>query len=62
MTESNIGELKMNNMEMSILEAGGLTGRYYEDHLHSITEEEHKRFEEWKKANRRKEEKEKEKE
>ena len=49
----------MNNMEMSILEAGGLTGRYYEGHLHSITEEEHKRFEEWKKANRRKEEKEK---
>lgn len=52
----------MNNMEKSILEAGGLTGRYLEDHLHSITEEEHKRFEEWKKANRRKEEKEKEKE
>ena len=49
-------------LHLGITEAGGLTGRYLEDHLHSITEEEHKRFEEWKKANRRKEEKEKEKE
>lgn len=52
----------MNNMEKSILEAGGLTGRYYEDHLHSITEKEHEWFKEWKEANRKEEEKEKEKE
>ena len=44
---------------MSILEAGGLTGRWYETKTHSITEQEHKWFEEWKKANERKEEKEK---
>lgn len=30
----------MNKMEMSILEAGGLTGRVYEDHLHVTPEEE----------------------
>lgn len=30
----------MNKMEMSILEAGGLTGRVYEDHLHITPEEE----------------------
>ena len=52
----------MNNMEKSILEANGLTGRYYEDHLHSITEKEHEWFKEWKEANRRKKEKEKNKE
>lgn len=51
----------MNKMEMSILEAGGLTGRYYETKTHSITEQEHKWFMEWKEANRRKEEKEKNK-
>lgn len=50
----------MNKMEMSILEAGGLTGRYYEDHLHSINEKEETWFKEWKESNRRKEEKEKE--
>lgn len=48
----------MHNMEKSILEAGGLTGRYYEDRLHSITEKEHEWFKEWKEANRKKEEKE----
>lgn len=52
--------MKMNKMEMSILEAGGLTGRYYEDHLHSINEKEETWFKEWKESNRRKEEKEKE--
>ena len=51
----------MNNMEKSIIEASGLTGRVYETQTHSITEKEHKYFEEWKKANRRKEEKEKNK-
>lgn len=30
----------MNKMEMSILEAGGLTGRVFEDHLHVTPEEE----------------------
>ena len=44
-------------MEKSILEAGGLTGRYYETKTHSITEQEHKWFKEWKEAKRKKEEK-----
>ena len=51
----------MNNMEMSIIEAGGLTGKVYDTKTHSITKQEHKWFIEWQEANRRKEEKEKEK-
>ena len=49
----------MNNMEMSILEAGGLTGRVYETKTHSITPEEHKMFLELQEQWRKQEEKEK---
>ena len=34
----------MTNMEKSILEAGGETGRYYETKTHFITEKEHQFF------------------
>ena len=50
----------MTNMEKSILEAGGLTGKVYETKTHSITEKEHQFFLEWQEANKRQEEKEKE--
>ena len=46
-------------MEMSILEAGGLTGRVYETKTHSITPEEHKMFLELQEQWRKQEEKEK---
>lgn len=36
--------MKMTNMEMSILEAGGLTGRVYNTKTHSITPKEHRAF------------------
>ena len=53
-------------MEKSLIEAigfGGMTGYYNPNSkTHSITEQEHKLFIEWQEANRRKEEKEKEKE
>lgn len=53
-------------MEKSIIEAvgfGGMTGYYNPDSkTHSITKQEHKWFQEWKKANHRKGEKEKNKE
>ena len=53
----------MNNMEMSILEAGGLTGRVYETKTHSITPEEHKMFlelqEQWRKQEEREQDKKK---
>lgn len=49
----------MNNMEMSILEAGGETGKVYETHTHSITEREHQRFldlqRQWKEQEKRRE-------
>ena len=48
----------MNNMEKSILEAGGETGRVYETHTHSITEREHQLFLELQKTWRKQEEKE----
>lgn len=48
----------MHNMEKSILEAGGLTGRYYETKTHSITEKEHQFFlqlqESWRKQKEKK--------
>ena len=50
----------MNNMEMSIIEAGGLTGRVYETHTHSITEKEHQIFLELQESWRKQEEKEQE--
>ena len=51
----------MKEMEKSILEAGGETGRVYDSNkTHSITEKEHQFFLEWQEANRRQEEKEKE--
>lgn len=34
----------MKEMEKSILEAGGLTGRVYETHTHNITPKEHQMF------------------
>ena len=51
----------MTNMEMSILEAGGLTGKVYETRTHSITEREHKLFLELQESWKKQEEKEKEK-
>ena len=47
-------------MEMSILEAGGETGRVYNIKTHSITEREHQLFLELQKTWRKQEEKEKE--
>ena len=55
----------MNNMEKSLIEAIGFGGMtcYYNPNskTHNITKQEHKWFIEWQEANRRKEEKEKEK-
>ena len=51
----------MNNMKMSILEAGGLTSRVYETKTHSITPDEHKMFLELQEQWRKQEEKEKRK-
>ena len=48
----------MNNMEMSIIEAGGLTGRVYDTKTHSITEREHQLFMELQESWRKQEEKE----
>ena len=48
----------MKTMEKSILEAGGLTGRVYETHTHSITEREHQLFLELQRSWKRQEEKE----
>lgn len=51
----------MKEMEKSILEAGGETGRVYENHTHSITEKEHQFFlelqESWRKQEKEKENK-----
>lgn len=48
----------MTNMEKSILEAGGETGRVYETHTHSITEKEHQFFLELQRSWKKQEEKE----
>lgn len=51
----------MKEMEKSILEAGGETGRVYETHTHSITPKEHQFFlelqESWRKQEKEKENK-----
>lgn len=43
----------MKEMERSIIEAGGLTGKYYDTKTHNITEEEKRWFEEWKRTRRK---------
>ena len=51
----------MNNMERSILEAGGETGRVYDIKTHSITEREHQLFLELQASWRKQEEREQDK-
>lgn len=48
----------MKTMEKSILEAGGLSGRVYETHTHSITPKEHQFFLELQRSWKKQEEKE----